>query len=335
MCKDDGFRNSTITCAKDKCAVDGTSDADYESALNTVLDSCANGEFSVPTSASNVNTKTTTSRHQPTSTSTIKDDSGPSTGLIAGAAIGGVVLVALFGVLIWWLVKRSKRRAALENRPAFYPATPGPVTPMGDDSKLGAGQPMTQTNQPGGFAGYNGQPYQQQYNNTTASTNYANSTATGPSAFGAPHAELGYVPPSQFDQFGAGAMGAASFAATTGTSGQQRPQYPAQTSSNGGSSSSAQLLTTATPPSQSGSSGSRPGTSDAGVGGFNPYLVGQQQQQAPLQLHQAQYDPYAAAGGSADKWPADVKRPLTVMSADETPHPQQQGDLPPPMYTRQ
>ena len=288
ICKDDGFRNSTITCAKNNCAQDGTPESAYESALNTVFDRCANGEFSVPTGSTEDSIKTTktTSRHRPTSTTTTRDDSGPSTGLIAGVAIGGVVLVALFGILIWWLVKRSKRRVALENRPvAFYP-TSGPVAPMTEDNKLYLGQPLTHKN--------------------------------------------------QFDQFGAGAMGAASFAATTGTSGQQRPQYPAPASSSGSSSSGTQLLTTATPPSQSGSSGSRPGTSGAGAGGLNPYLVGRQrQQQAPLQLGQAHYDPYAAAGGSADKWPADVKRPLTVLSADETPQHQQQGDLPPPMYTGQ
>ncbi|KAH7094244.1 hypothetical protein BKA62DRAFT_720804, partial [Auriculariales sp. MPI-PUGE-AT-0066] len=382
MCGNSAFRANVHQCMASQCGFSGDT---YDTAMDQILDQCVAGAYGgdlsgtdssveipdVTTPARSTTRVTSHTSSSATSSSSSGDKGGVSTGLIAGAAIGAVLLLALIGCLIWFIVRRNKRKAQLNNAPHYFPQN-GATTP-GSESKIPPQQQSFHSPPYGDAQAQQQKPFsppfvdaqgQQQFNSFGGQNQYAVT----------PDGELGYVPPSAFTQYGSlggGAAAAGMGAAALGPhhSGDQRPLSHA---SNTTSSTAPMLTTTATAP-QSGygyatsNSGSAPhgyatsnsGSSDSGpgVGGFNPYVLQgqgqgqqqQQQQQRPLQLHSAAPDVYGTSGAGSSAKPdyaqqggaaaggqwmsaENEKKKLNVMSADQQGQQGQQEEAPPPVY---
>ncbi|KAH7094245.1 hypothetical protein BKA62DRAFT_720806 [Auriculariales sp. MPI-PUGE-AT-0066] len=280
MCGNSNFRTYVHQCMSAVC---GFSSAADEANLDNILDRCVAGLFD-PTSSSSIPTittativgptfttititsttpKTTTQTYVPTPTPSPKSDSGGvNIGVIAGAAVGGIVVLAALGALAWWCVRRNKRRAT----PAYIPPAP---RPMGETkTPIHHFSPVYNQGTSSYAPSSSGSPPPPAHSNFAGQQPLTINTTP----------ELGYVPPSHFSQYGTiagvGAGAAApshTFSSTSITTGSSGPL--------GGQSQSP-----VSPTSNPGAAGG--GSANPAIGGFNPYVLNPQHPQgAPPTYH--------------------------------------------------
>ncbi|KZV86111.1 hypothetical protein EXIGLDRAFT_841010 [Exidia glandulosa HHB12029] len=191
ICSSTTFHDTALQCLNTSCG-----GLDYTSALDSVLSSCATGGLdgiaSYTNSLSSVYgsylTGAGTQTRPLTSASSTgsRDDGGSKVpiGAIVGGVVGGLVLIALFVGLIFFLVRRNRRRQQQEPHPQTAYSNVPP-------QNMHEGKPPVTSGYPAPAMGYTQQ-------NGYGTSRYSGPTTTSASSNAG---NLGYVPPQQFAMY--------------------------------------------------------------------------------------------------------------------------------------